>query len=167
MTHDEFLILLLLAGLILAALIVLLWRSRSSALEPDLLLAQRQYHEQSQELSLERIDRVEREVRLQLQTSAQATRQEISASLAQFHAATVQQLDAMRTQIQSQGQSAREEQAVSLARFSDTLRQTLADLTESNAQRLLEVRATLEARIKDLQLDNGTRLEEIDRRAHV
>jgi DNA recombination protein RmuC len=170
-SQNEFLTLLLLAVLILAALIVLLWRSRSSALEPELLLAQRQYHEQSQELSLERIDRVEREVRMQLQISAQATRQEISASLAQFHAATVQQLDGMRAQIQSQGQSAREEQAVSLARFSDSMRQTLAGLTESNAQRLLEVRATLEARIKDLQSDNGTRLEEmrktVDEKLHA
>jgi DNA recombination protein RmuC len=174
MTHNEFLTLLLLAGAALACQIALLWRSRSNV-DPQQAERQRQYQDQmqqqSQELTLERIDRVEREVRMQLQTSAQATRQEMGASLAQFHAATVQQLDGMRVQIQSQGQSAREEQSVSLARFADMMRQTLAGLTESNAQRLLEVRATLEARIKDLQLDNGARLEEmrktVDEKLHA
>jgi DNA recombination protein RmuC len=169
-SQNEFLILLLAAGLILAAQIALLWRLRSNV-DTQQTERQRQYDEQSLELSLERIDRVEREVRIQLQTSAQATRQDMGASLAQFHAATVQQFDAMRLQIQSQGQSGREEQGASLARFAETMRQTLAGLTESNAQRLLEVRATLEARIKDLQLDNGARLEEmrktVDEKLHA
>jgi DNA recombination protein RmuC len=47
----------------------------------------------------------------------------------------------------------------------------LSALTESNAQRMLEVRATLEARIKDLQADNGARLEEmrktVDEKLHA
>src|SRR6185369_17939534 len=80
----------------------------------------------------ERLDRVEREVRLQLQATAQAQRQEMGHTLAQSHAATVQQLDSMRRQIEV--------------------------LTESNVRRLAEVRATLEVKMRELQTDNGARL---------
>ncbi|MES2316180.1 MAG: DNA recombination protein RmuC [Pseudomonadota bacterium] len=94
-------------------------------------------------------ERVERELRLEMQSSAQATRQELTAVLAQYHGASVQQLDGMRQQIH----------------------QNLSTLTESNAQRMLEVRATLEAKIKDLQNDNGLRLEEmrktVDEKLHA
>jgi DNA recombination protein RmuC len=93
----------------------------------------------------ERIDRVEREVRLQLQATAQAQRQEMGHMLSQSHAATVQQLDSMRRQIEI--------------------------LTESNARRLLEVRATLEVKMRELQTDNGARLEEmrktVDEKLHA
>jgi DNA recombination protein RmuC len=51
------------------------------------------------------------------------------------------------------------------------LNQSLSTLTESNAQRMAEVRATLEAKIKDLQTDNGARLEEmrktVDEKLHA
>ena len=117
------------------------------------------------------ITRMERELRIEMQTGAQGTRQELTAALAQYHAATAQQLDSMRQQIHLAGSSGREEQAVSLKRFGDTINQSLRTLTESNAQRMLEVRATLEARIKDLQADNGTRLEEmrktVDEKLHA
>jgi DNA recombination protein RmuC len=93
----------------------------------------------------ERLERVEREVRMQLQATAQAQRQEMGNLLAQSHAATVQQLDGMRRQIEG--------------------------LTESNARRMAEVRATLETRIRDLQADNGARLEEmrqtVDEKLHA
>ncbi|TWI64554.1 DNA recombination protein RmuC [Pseudoduganella lurida] len=93
----------------------------------------------------ERIERVEREVRMQLQATAQAQRQEMSHTLAQSHAATMQGLDAMRRQIEG--------------------------LTESNARRMAEVRVTLETRIRDLQSDNGARLEEmrqtVDEKLHA
>jgi DNA recombination protein RmuC len=116
-------------------------------------------------------ERIERELRLETQASAQATRQDVSASLAQYHAATVQQLDSMRQQMQLHSASGREEQARSLKRFADTLQQTLATLTESNAQRMLEVRATLETRIRELQADNALKLEEmrktVDEKLHA
>ena len=116
-------------------------------------------------------ERLERELRRELQASAQSTRQELNASLSQYHAASVQQFEAMRQQIHLQGISGREEQAVALKRFADTLNQTLASLTESNAQRMLEVRATLETKIRDLQADNGARLEEmrktVDEKLHA
>lgn len=162
MTSTEFFVLLAAAIGIAALQLLTLWRGRAGAGDATLALLQ-----QHQQQSLERIDRVER----QLQLSAQATRQELSASLAQFHAATAQQLDSMRAQIQAQAQSGREEQARSLGRFAETLRQTLTNLTESNAQRLLEVRATLESKIRDLQSDNGARLEEmrktVDEKLHA
>ncbi|GAB3459540.1 DNA recombination protein RmuC [Massilia terrae] len=116
-------------------------------------------------------ERIERELRLEMQASAQGTRQELSAHLAQNQAAIVQQLEAMRQQIQAQGAGGREEQARALKRFADTLNQALSTLTESNAQRMLEVRATLEAKIGDLQHDNAKRLEEmrqtVDEKLHA
>jgi DNA recombination protein RmuC len=98
-------------------------------------------------------------------------RMELAAALAQNQGATVQQFDSMRQQIHQASSSDREEQAVTLKRFADTMNRTLSALTESNAQRMLEVRATLEARIKDLQADNGARLEEmrktVDEKLHA
>ncbi|SDG01268.1 MULTISPECIES: DNA recombination protein RmuC [unclassified Duganella] len=97
----------------------------------------------------ERIERVEREVRMQLQTTAQAS-----------NAASVQQFDAMRRQLEAQGLVGRNEQARSLKQFSDTMH-----------QRMEEIRATLELKIKDLQADNGARLEEmrktVDEKLHA
>ena len=163
MTIIEFFVLLLAVALGIAVQLML---RRGNGNDASAVLLQ-QYQQQS----LERIDRLEREVRMQLQSSAQATRQELSASLAQFHAATLQQLGAMHTQIQTQAQSGREEQALSLARFAVGMNQTLSHLTESNAQRMQEVRATLESKIKDLQMDNATRLEEmrktVDEKLHA
>jgi len=119
----------------------------------------------------QQFERVERELRLELQHSAQATRQELAGHMAQHQAATVQQLDSMRQQMQLHAAGGREEQARALKRFADTLQQTLANLTESNAQRMLEVRATLETKIRDLQTDNARRLEEmrqtVDEKLHT
>jgi DNA recombination protein RmuC len=121
------------------------------------------------------VERLERELRQELQASAQSTRQELAAhltqSMAQNLSATVQQLDSMRQQMQLHSSSGREEQARALKRFADTLQQTLGSLTESNAQRMLEVRNTLETKIRDLQSDNAKRLEEmrqtVDEKLHA
>ena len=151
MTQTEFLILAAAAAIVIVLQLVALLRGRGG--------------------DGARFDRIERELRTELQSSAQATRQDVGASLAQYHAATVQQLESMRQQLHLQGISGREEQSVALKRFADTLNQTLSTLTESNAQRMLEVRATLEARIKDLQTDNALRLEEmrktVDEKLHA
>jgi len=116
-------------------------------------------------------EHVERELRREMQLGAQTTRQDIAASLAQYHGATVQHLDMMRKQIGEHAGAGREEQARSLKRVADSLNQALAAMTESNAQRMLEVRATLEHKIRDLQLDNGQRLEEmrktVDEKLHA
>jgi DNA recombination protein RmuC len=116
-------------------------------------------------------ERLERELRLELQHSAQATRQELAAHMAQHQGGINQQLDSMRQQMGLHAAGGREEQARALKRFADTLQQTLTHLTESNAQRMLEVRATLETKIRDLQADNAKRLEEmrqtVDEKLHA
>jgi DNA recombination protein RmuC len=121
--------------------------------------------------SAQAFERLERELRHELQASAQATRQEMAAHLAQNQAATAQQLEAMRQQIQLHAAGGREEQARTLKRFADSMSTAITTLTESNAQRMLEVRGTLETKIRDLQNDNARRLEEmrqtVDEKLHA
>ena len=156
MTSTQFIILAALAVSAIALLLVLL-----------VLLARGR----GNQAQFEQMERIERALRHELQASAQATRQELAASLARHHAAGAQQLDGMRQHIHVQGASGREEQSVALGRFADALGQRLSALTESNSQRMLEVRATLESKIKDLQQDNAARLEEmrktVDEKLHA
>ena len=153
MTDIHFYVLLALVLAALVLLVLVLLRPRGSAGLDGATLA-------SLSNLAERIERVEREVRVQLQTTAQSS-----------HAATVQQFDGMRRQLETQGLVARDEQTRNLKLFADSMNQTLARLTESNAVRMGEVRATLEAKIKDLQADNGARLEEmrktVDEKLHA
>ncbi|HZW12782.1 MAG TPA: DNA recombination protein RmuC [Noviherbaspirillum sp.] len=179
-------ILLLLLAIVLILQVVLLFRARGSENAAQLLQLKDALQQHQQQTS----ERIERELRNQVQTSAQSTRQELSGSLAQFqqtlaaqltsvatlqnnqidtfaqqlaklNEVNAQQLESMRQSIALQARAGREEQAATLKRFGDTLNQLLSTLTESNAQRMAEVRATLEAKIKDLQADNGARLEEM------
>lgn len=148
MGQIEFVVLLVLLAGVLGLQVLALLRARSTQSD-------------AQQAGLaERIERVEREVRLQLQATAQAT-----------HAATVQQFEGLRRQLEAQGLVGREEQSRNLKLFADSMNQTLARLTESNAARMQEVRATLEAKIRDLQTDNGARLEEmrktVDEKLHA
>jgi len=181
-------ILVLLVAVVIVLQIVLLLRTRGSDSSAQLLQLQNELQRHQQQTG----ERVERELRNQVQTTAQSTRQELSGNFGQFQqalaaqltsVATIQnnqidsfaqqlaklneanasQLESMRQAITAQAQAGREEQSAALKRFGDTLNQTLSTLTESNAQRMTEVRATLEAKIKDLQTDNGTRLEEMRR----
>ncbi|HCY61731.1 MAG TPA: DNA recombination protein RmuC [Oxalobacteraceae bacterium] len=177
---------MLLAAFILVLQVVLLLRAKGGDLAPRLAQLQEELRAHQQQTS----ERIERELRAQVQTSGQGTRLELNGSLAQFqqtlaaqmtsvatiqnsqidgfaqqlaklNEANAQQLDGMRQMMVQQAQAGREEQAASLKRFGDTLHQSLAALSESNAQRLLEVRATLETKIRELQNDNGLRLEEM------
>jgi DNA recombination protein RmuC len=185
MNSPELIALLALAAAVILALLVLMLR-RGPWAELPARLAQMQSELQQQS------ERAERELRAQMQTTAQGARQELNGSFAQLQqtlaaqltsVATIQQgqidafaqqvaklSDSMAQQLESmrlaggqQAQAGREEQALALRRFGDALTQNLAMLTESNAQRMAEIRATLEAKIKDLQADNGTRLEEMRR----
>ena len=186
MTQLQFLLLLLAIVVVIALQIVVMLRKRTDDTLPQLMQLQNELQRSQQQGS----ERVERELREQVQSTSQATRQELGSNFAQFqqalsaqltsvatlqnsqidsfaqqlaklNEANAQQLEAMRQAITQQAQTGREEQATALKRFGDTLNQTLSTLTESNAQRMAEVRATLEAKIKDLQTDNGTRLEEM------
>lgn len=196
MTQLHFIILLLAAVVIVALQIVAMLHNRTVDIAPQLSNLQNELQRYQQQGS----ERIERELREQVQSTAQATRQELGSNFMQFqqalatqltsvatlqnnqidsfaqqlsklNEANAQQLEAMRQAITLQAQTGREEQATALKRFGDTLNQTLTTLTESNAQRMAEVRATLEAKIKDLQTDNGARLEEmrktVDEKLHA
>ncbi|WP_295992067.1 DNA recombination protein RmuC [Rugamonas sp.] len=147
MNQTEFFILLAALLIVIGLQLAALLRARGAAADAGGGLA-------------ERIERVEREVRMQLQTTAQATRQDMGQHLSQAHAATVQQFEAMRRQIETQGHSGREEQSLNLKRFAEAMN-----------ERMAEVRATLETKIRDLQTDNGARLEEmrktVDEKLHA
>jgi len=185
MTTIELAILLLIAAVVILQIAILL-RARGGDASAHLPRLQ----EELQRHHLQSAERLERELRNQVQTSAQGTRQELGGSftqlqqtlaaqltsvatiqnkqidsfaqqLAKLSESNAQQLESMRQAIAAQAQAGREEQSSALKRFGDTLNQTLSTLTESNAQRMTEVRATLEAKIRDLQTDNGARLEEM------
>ncbi len=196
MTQTELIGFLLLAAIIIVLQVIVLVRGRGTDVAPQLNQLQNAIERHQQQTS----ERTERELRAQVQTTAQSTRQELTGNFAQFqqtlaaqltgvstlqnsqidgfsqqlvklNEANAYQLESMRQAITLQAQTGREEQSVALKRFGDTLNQTLAALTESNAQRMAEVRATLEAKIKDLQTDNGARLEEmrktVDEKLHA
>jgi DNA recombination protein RmuC len=179
-------IILLLTAAILILQIVILLRARGGDASSQLTQLQNALQAHQQQSA----ERIERELRNQVQTSAQGTRLELGGNFSRFQQAltaqltsvatiqnsqidsfaqqlaklnesNAQQLESMRQAIAAQAQTGREEQASTLKRFGDTLNQTLSTLTESNAQRMAEVRATLEAKIRDLQTDNGARLEEM------
>ena len=135
-------------------------------------------------------ERTERELREQIQGTAQSNRQELSGSLSQFQQAiasqitgtatlqnshitafsahleqlgkrNAEQLEKMRNDLGQQALAAREEQSASIKRFSDTLQQTLNLLSESNTRRMAEIRATLEEKLRELQGENAKKLEEM------
>ena len=180
------LILLLLVLIVLVLQAIGLSRNRAVDITPLLAQLRADMERHTSQTS----ERTERELRSQVQETAQGTRLELGGNLAEFQRtltaqqtgiATMQngqldafsaqltklnevnaiQLESMRQAITLQAQHDREEQAGSLKRFADTLNQTLGMLTESNAQRMTEVRATLEQKIRELQTDNGARLEEM------
>lgn len=165
MTQIEFILLLVAAIIILQGIALL--RGRKADIKPQLAKLQTDLQQHQQQIS----ERSERELREQVQTTAQSTRQELTGNFTQLQQTLAAQLESMRQAIMLQAQTGREEQAIALQRFGDTLNQTLTTLTESNAQRMEAVRATLESKIKDLQTDNGTRLEEmrktVDEKLHA
>lgn len=176
--------------LILILQIVIVLRKRTDAnaeLQSQRLLEQNQQQHHQQ---LQQMERQDRSVREQVLSSAQATRQELSANFLQFqqslaaqlttvatlqnnqidafsqqlvklNESNTQQLEQMRLALMKMCQSAREEQGASLKAFADSLNQTLANMSESNAQRLSEIRATLEQKIQQLQAENASKLEEM------
>ena len=187
MTPIE-LITLVLIALVAALQIVLLMRGRAGDNGGHLLKLQEELQRHQQQTC----ERVERELRNEVQGSAQRARQDVSGNFSQLQQAlaaqltsvatiqnkqidsfaqqlaklnelNAQQLESMRQAITLQAKAGREEQSVALKRFGDTLNQVLSNLTESNAQRMSEVRTTLETKIRDLQTDNAVRLEEMRR----
>ncbi|WHZ12109.1 MAG: DNA recombination protein RmuC [Burkholderiaceae bacterium] len=106
-------------------------------------------------------ERVERELRRQIDESARGSRQELTQNLATFQQALVQQAgEATRTQ-NNQIDAFAQQLALLQKTLADTLTTQLQGLSEANARRLGEVRATLEAQLAKLQESNAAKLDEM------
>jgi DNA recombination protein RmuC len=113
-------------------LVVLLRRSGSDHREEAQLQAQAQALalQQSMLNVQEKLERVERELRFEITESSRGGRQELTQTLASFQQSQVQQLSLMQTTI------------------SDTLNQQLQQLQKSNADKLDEMRRTVDEKLQ-------------------
>jgi len=143
-----------------------------------------------QQSTREDAERLERELRTEVQDTARGTRQELTSTLTLFQQALVnqsgnvahmqnEQIDSFRTQLASmqqvvadglhataqslaqQSQSARDAQDVALKRFADTLNDQLRVLSEANERRMSDVRTTVEQKLSSLQEGNEKKLEQM------
>lgn len=71
------------------------------------------------------------------------------------------QLENIRYTLHQEAKYNRAEQSTSIHRFSDTLNQTLFTLGKSNADCIIEIRSSFEAKIKDLEINNKACLDKI------
>ncbi len=127
--------LLALAALALCGVLVaLLWR-RDRPDEEAQSAAWAQLHE--------RLNRLERDMRLEVGESARGARQELSQNLAQFQQLQTEQLALLQKNL------------------GDTLNTQLLALSEGNARRMAEVRDTLDQQLQQLQTSNAAKLDEM------
>ncbi len=109
----------------------------------------------------ERLDKLERNLRQDVQDGARGGRQEVMQTLAVF-GETLSRQAAEATRTQNAQMDAFARQLVQLrGSLGDTLAQQLQALSEANARRLAEVRATLETQLAQLQASNATKLDEM------
>jgi DNA recombination protein RmuC len=137
-------------------------------------------------------ERIERELRSEIKETARVSRTELNGGFSQFQQTlaaqftsmttlqngkidgfaqqlvrltetNAQQLEAIRLSLQQQAQQARDEQGSALRRFGETLTLQLGQLMESNDRRFAEIRTTIEQRLKDIETNNATKLEEMRR----
>ena len=118
-----------------AMLALLLWRRTTPAPDPAQIAAWEQLHE--------RLNRLERDMRLEVGESARGARQELSLNLAQFQQAQSEQLGLLQKNL------------------GDTLSTQLLALSEGNARRMAEVRDTLDQQLQQLQKTNAAKLDEM------
>ena len=160
--------LLLTLGALNLALLVLLWRSRpntdrSAEQAQQVQQAQQQFQQlqQVQQAIAASSERLERELRTEVQESARGGRQEVMQTLATFQHTLVQQsAEATRTQ-NSQMDAFAQQLALLQKTLSDTLTQQVQMLSEANARRLSEMRGTLETQLAQLQQSNTSKLDEM------
>ena len=135
------------------------------------------------------VQSLERALRDEVARSATGTRTELTQTLASLQQTLLaqqgdvartqnEQIDSFRTQLAATqanladtlGRSG-EQQALSLKRFSDTLIEQLRALSQSNDQRMAEVRTTVEQKLTAIQLDNEKKLEQmratVDEKLHA
>ena len=151
-------------GLLNAGLLLVLVSRRPDAQSNDQQL--RQQAEEARHLALlahvtSRTEAMAHDLRRDLGDSARDTRQELSQNLATFQRTIIQQAaEATRTQ-NSQIDAFGQQLALLQKTLSDTLSSQLANLSESNARRVTEVRETLERQLAQLQVSNTAKLEEM------
>jgi len=136
------------------------------------------------------IDRLERELREEVQAGGRGTRQELAQSLALFQQTLMaqsgdvartqnEQIDSFRTQLAAmqqavgdalvgttrelatQSQAAREAQDNALRRFADSFGEQVRVLAQGNERALEALRATIEQRLQSIQQDNEKKLEQM------
>ena len=112
-------------------------------------------------------EKIERELRREIDGSARASRQELTATFATFQHSLIQQsAEAVRTQntqIDAFGQQVTHQLTLLQKTLSDTLITQLQSVGESNARRMGEVRDTLEKQLAQLQQTNSTKLDDMRR----
>ena len=110
---------------------------------------------------LQASERVERELRRQIDESSRGARQELTQNLATFQQSLQSQsAEANRTQ-NSQIDQFGQQLALLQKHLGDTLTVQLQNLGETNARRMAEVRATLDAQLAQLQQSNAAKLDEM------
>jgi len=113
-------------------------------------------------------ERLERELRTEVQTSARGTRAELSQGLSLFQQAMLaqssdvartqnEQIDSFRMQLGAMQQHVSE----ALQRFSDGLNEQLRLVSEGNERKLGEVRLVVEQRLTALQEGNEKKLDQM------
>jgi len=108
-----------------------------------------------------RVERLERELGHEIDSSSRDARQELMQTMALFQqtvlAQSAQSTRTQNAQIDAFGQQL----ALLKQTVSDTLNSQLQMLGDANARRMLEMRQTLEAQLAQLQASNSARLEEM------
>ena len=135
-------------------------------------------------------ERLERNLRSDVQDSARGTRTELAQTLATFQQTLLaqggdvartqnEQIDSFRTQLAAmqqlvsdtlanttqalagQAQAAREAQDTALHRFGQSQSEQLRTLADANDKRVAEMRQAVEDKLAAIQADNGQRLEQM------
>lgn len=148
-TSTLLVLLLVAVALAIVLLLILLLRKPGRALETALREEQREGRT---------------ELRQQLDSLSAAQEQRIEgfgARLTEFSTRTDQRLDVLREALTEDARKARIEGADLQQRFADVLGQRLNELTQRNEQRIGEMRTTLETQLQKLQADNAQKLEQM------
>ena len=178
MTETLLLTLLLLAIVVVIALLVVLLRRK-----PDAIL---ESHRSRLEQALRDEQRDGRgELRLQLDSLSGQQEQRIDGfgrnlsevaartdlRLNEFTQRTDARLDELRAALTADARQGRAESAQLQQRFAESLGQRLDDMTQRNEQRLVEMRTTLADKLRELQVDNAAKLEQmratVDEKLHA
>jgi DNA recombination protein RmuC len=150
--------------LVLQALVLLglwrLWASHHRGDDAATLKALEGLRQQAAQQA-QALERIERELRLELQNASRGQRQELTQTLTQFQESIIKQgAESARTHNLQLDQFA--QQLMHLrGSLGDTLNQQVQALSESNSRRLAELRTTLETQLQQLQNSNSAKLEEM------